>query len=79
MNLDPVTNFSIVLIALLVVIGIFVLLRSVVLWYFRINEIVSLLKRQNELLEIISTERSRNVSRPTITRNPLSPTARTDV
>lgn len=70
---DPVITLSIVLVVLFISIGVFLLLRSLVLWYFRINEIVELLKQQNRLLEIISTEHTRNVSRPTITRNPPQP------
>lgn len=51
-----------------IVFGAFLASRYLLLWYFRINEIVDLLQKQNKLLEIIATERTRNVSEPVISR-----------
>ncbi len=55
-------------IGIAIVFGLFLLAREVTLWYFRVNEIVALLEKQNKLLEIIAAERTRNVSKPVISR-----------
>lgn len=55
-------------IGIAIVFGLFLLAREVTLWYFRVNEIVALLEKQNKLLETIAAERTRNVSRPVIAR-----------
>jgi hypothetical protein len=52
----------------------FVVLREIVLWYFRVGEIVNLLKRQVELLEIITAERTASETKDS--PEPLPPTPR---
>ena len=52
----------------------FIIGRMLILWYFRIDEHIANQQRIIELLEIIATQEARrNVSRPTITRNPPQP------
>ena len=74
MSLDSLGNIG--LLVAVGAVGFFLLLvlREVTLWYFRINEIVDLLKKQTELLEAIASDRRPNVSKPIIT--PTSPPAR---
>ena len=64
----------IALIALFIAVCVFVVLRYFVLWYWRIDRIVELIEKQNELLESIASDRRPNVSKPIIT--PTSPPAR---
>jgi hypothetical protein len=52
----------------------FVVLREIVLWYFRVGEIVNLLKRQVELLEIITAERTASETKDS--PEPLPPAPR---
>jgi hypothetical protein len=62
-------NLTIFIVLAVVVIGIlFMILRALVLWYFRIDEHIANQQRIISLLEVISTERTRNASRPVIAR-----------
>lgn len=56
-----------------VFLGILLASRGLIQWLIGTSDIIRLLEEQNRLLEIISTERTRNVSRPIITRNPPQP------
>lgn len=53
--------------------GILLASRGLIQWLIGTSDIIRLLEEQNRLLEIISAERTRNVSRPTITRTPPQP------
>jgi hypothetical protein len=57
----------------------FIVGRMFVLWYFRIDEHIANQQRMIALLEVISTERSRNVSRPVISAGSTQVSARTGV
>ena len=46
----------------------FVVLREIVLWYFRVGEIVELLKRQTELLQAIAAERTSDAPKAIIAK-----------
>lgn len=50
-----------------------IIFRGFLLWLIGASDIIRLLEEQNRLLEIISAERTRNVSRPNIVRNPPQP------
>lgn len=57
-----------VLISLLVFVAlVFLILRKIVWWYFGIDQHLENQETMIRLLEVISTERTRNVSRPVIT------------
>jgi len=59
--------------AIAVFLGILLASRKLIQWIIGTSDIIHLLEEQNRLLEIISTERTRNVSRPNIVRNPPQP------
>lgn len=50
--------------------GILLASRGLIQWLIGTSDIIRLLEEQKRLLEIISTERTRNVSMPNIVRNP---------
>ena len=59
MNIDGLTTlFTAGVFFLAIAFGLFMMLRYIILWYFRIDEIVELLKKQTELLETIAKTES---------------------
>ncbi len=49
-------NIAPVIIGIVVFIGLFLLLREVVMWYYKINERIALMKEQNSLLKQLLTK-----------------------
>lgn len=45
-----------------------VIFRGFLQWLLGVSDIIRLLKEQNKLLEVISTERTRNASKPIISK-----------
>jgi len=77
MNIESITlAASVLAIAVIVFLAIFLAARYVILWYFRINEIVVLLEKQVALLQIIANQQSgkqdQAKTQPAPRRNPLS-------
>ena len=54
---NPAGGFITLIIALAICLAVFLILRAVVLWYFRIGEIVALLKSINERLGYIGGDK----------------------
>jgi hypothetical protein len=74
MNAEGLILFlQMIFVSIAVVVGLLLATRYLLLWYFRINEIVDLLKKQTELLETITNERTHNVPKPIITPAPAQP------
>lgn len=73
---DLISNyliFSLFVVALIVVIGggVYLLLRPLVLWYFKIYTVVSELKENNALLrEMLDELRNKNIQTPASTQRP---------
>ena len=63
----------VIFVGIAVFLGILLASRGLIQWLIGTSDIIRLLEEQNRLLEIISTERTRNVSRPNIVRNPPQP------
>ena len=66
-------SYSLFIAALIVVIGggIYLLLRPLVLWYFKIYTVVSELKENNALLrEMLDELRNKNIQTPASTQRP---------
>ena len=63
----------VIFVGIAVFLGILLASRGLIQWLIGTSDIIRLLEEQNRLLEIISTERTRNVSRPNIVRNPPHP------
>lgn len=66
-------TFSLFIVVLIVVLGggIYLLLRPLVLWYFKIYTVVSELKENNALLrEILDELRNKDIQTPASTKHP---------
>ena len=66
-------TFSLFIVVLIVVLGggIYLLLRPLVLWYFKIYTVVSELKENNALLrEILDELRNKDIQTPASTKQP---------
>jgi hypothetical protein len=51
-------NFiSIIIVSVLITIIVFLIVREIVMWYWKINKIVALLEEQNSLLRKLNNER----------------------
>lgn len=58
MDTNAASSLVILLFGIIILFGVFLILRQFSLWYFRINETIEIMKRQEKILEKIASNNS---------------------